>query len=362
MATKFINNDAESHEFDLNKVEDFECRCLNTLELNDQDEELITKELAELPKQMSSNIGFSILTCQRQMVQIGIYCSTFRHLIILFQYPKGYPLVPIIMQFKSKTMSQELLKGLLIKCDAKAKMINGDAHIYKICLFVKQFLEENPFSACSDELSYVKSLLDPETDKIKLRLKSGIILINLVKKQYFFEIKLIIPFDYPVQPVSISLKNSNVPKNVSTMFIAQSAELARKCVEPPIKGKDKDFIAKPSLKQVVEFLIEKCMNRCVTDHCPICKKLSLPLIPPDDISQGDPNFPVQVLCCSQLYHYDCLDHYIKSPPFVQTKKCLICGKDIYHNYWKKSQKLMEEKWVYTQAKNRELDDVADFFS
>ena len=42
------------------------------------------------------------------------------------------------------------------------------------------------------------------------------------------------------------------------------------------------------------------------------------------------------------------------------KKCIECGKVIYHDRWNISPKLAEERWAHQEARKREIDEVADF--
>ena len=326
---------------------------------------IIRQELSELTKRLPLQDGFSIITCNRCMVQVCVYCTEFKQITLLFQFPAvEYPLSPVLIELKSKSISQTLLKGLHSKCEEEANCHIGQVHIHKVCYFVQRFLKENPLSACADELSFIKShLIDPDTDSLRQRLKAGVILISVKKGSYYLEAKLSIPDSYPTEPVSVLLRNSNIPAHLCKIFNGQASELARKCVVAPFSQKKNiNFHPTPSLRFVVEFLIDKCLKSCVSDKCPICNQPSLPPDPSSSLDQGDPLFPVRVLCCSHLYHYSCLDQYIKSPPFDSRKKCIRCGERVYNEAWKDTPQLTEEKWAYKEAKNREIEDVEDFFS
>ena len=331
-------------------------------------ESIIRQELNELTKRLPLQEGFSIITCNRSMVQVCVHCTEFKQITLMLQFPAlDYPLYPVLIELKSKTICPSLLKGLLSKCEEEASRYIGRIHIHKVCYFVQKFLNENPLSACADELSFIKThLIDPETDSVRQRLRAGVILLSVKRGSYFLEAKLSIPDSYPIEPVSVLIRNSNIPANLCKIFNGQATELARKCVEAPLLKKKNDkvinFQPTLSLRPVAELLIDKCFKSCVSDKCPIC---NLPSLPPDSatpMNQGDPLFPVRVLCCLHLYHYSCLDHYIKSPPFDDRKKCLKCGERVYNESWKDDPQLTEEKWAYKEAKNREIEDVADFFS
>lgn len=44
------------------------------------------------------------------------------------------------------------------------------------------------------------------------------------------------------------------------------------------------------------------------------------------------------------------------------KECPACASIIYHDKWKDSEKTREERWAHKEAKQRELDEVADFLA
>ncbi|KAI6653658.1 hypothetical protein LOD99_3553 [Oopsacas minuta] len=330
-------------------------------------EKFIRQELDKLYQRLLVKDGYTIITCNREMVQVRVYCTECKQITILFQFPtQGYPLNPVLIELKSKTISPVLLKGLAAKCDVEANNLTGQAHVHKICYFIRTFLQENPLSACADELSYVKSyLIDPKTDTLKQRLKAGCLIISLKRGNYILEIKLSIPDSYPIEAVGVQIRNSNIPIHLCKIFNAEATEIARACVNPPLaKKSDKGVLFKPSpsLKLVAECLIDKCFRKSVSDICHICNLESLPINPIFSNESTDPLYPVRVLCCSHLYHYSCIDQYLKTPPFEGGKKCLACGQRVFHENWKDSVRLMEERWAYKEAKNREMEDVVDFFT
>jgi hypothetical protein len=95
---------------------------------------------------------------------------------------------------------------------------------------------------------------------------------------------------------------------------------------------------------------------------------------------------VERIYCGHLFHFKCLDSYIKTPPFKGNSAVMIlplftisvsvsglsvggkicpapqCGKRIYHDKWvtTKNVRLAEERWAHEEAKKRELSEVVDF--
>lgn len=81
-----------------------------------------------------------------------------------------------------------------------------------------------------------------------------------------------------------SFRIQDTTTNFSPAFnrhmIGQAKEIARKCVEPPIKKKPNEppFKPLPSLKKTVEFLID-CVKRLPLEHCQFCNKQCFPSDP-----------------------------------------------------------------------------------
>ena len=66
--------------------------------------------------------------------------------------------------------------------------------------------------------------------------------------------------------------------------------------------------------------------------------------------------------CGHIYHFECLDTYIRTPPFLGGKKCIVCQNVIYHDRWKLTSQVAEARWAHQQARERELDEVKDFLA
>lgn len=68
--------------------------------------------------------------------------------------------------------------------------------------FIRQFLEDNPFSVCSEELTYIKKHIVSEGDKIVTKSKAGVIVITVNQDNYFMKLRFSIPDAYPSDPVT----------------------------------------------------------------------------------------------------------------------------------------------------------------
>jgi hypothetical protein len=129
--------------------------------------------------------------------------------------------------------------------------------------------------------------------------------------------------------------------------------------------------ATPSLLPVVKFVVEELVCRMPSEPCQSCLKPVLPTVPASSVdleSLTDKESkkvkkgwlqkrPVRTFCGHWL-HYDCLDEWLTTPPFI--RQCPVCGKRIWHPDWPEDVKQVERAWQNEQARKREMADVADF--
>ncbi|XP_068710102.1 uncharacterized protein [Montipora foliosa] len=286
----------------------------------------IESELEMVKKSLSEKIeGCEILSCHPVAVNVRITRTKFKSVVAVLQFPEKYPTSAVIVEIKSKTLSPRLLIKLTELCDQEAKKLLGRQQVIPVLSFVRRFLDENPLIACSEELQYIKSRLLTEVDQLKVKQKAGILNICANQDKYFLDVKIAVPDDYHTAAVR----------------------------NPP-------FEPKPSLKLVCDFLVAECVRVCPRETCPICQKRALPEDPKEAITDPtDPQF-VERIYCNHLFHFGCLDKYMKTPPFQGGKKCPSCKQRIYHERWKVTPRLAEERWAHHEAKKRELSEVVDF--
>ncbi|KAI8505594.1 hypothetical protein Bbelb_167830 [Branchiostoma belcheri] len=322
----------------------------------------IEAELAEVRDKLTTQVeGTRIIQCHPALVAVEITKTKYKQLIARFQFPEGYPDAPILIELQSKTLSLKLCDGLCKVCEAEAKKILGKKQVAHTVSFLRTFLDENPFSVCSDELSFIKKNLATPGDEVKTKQKSGVIVLKINQGAYFMHVQLTIPNEYPTNQVEIENKACNFPALFIMTFMGQATEMARQCTEPPLRKKPKDppFEPAPSLKMVAEHFF-KSVRRYPQESCPLCKERVLPEDPKNVITVDTNMKYVERVYCGHAYHHGCLNKYLKTPPFEGGKKCPDCGNRIYHDKWKVTPELAEARWAHKEAKRRELDEVMDF--
>jgi len=215
-------------------------------------------------------------------------------------------------------------------------------------------------SCCAQEISTLKTMLGSE-DSLRLSQKNSCLNLSLNKNKYFLKAKIVVPENYPTERIDISASECNFPRVFKVWFVENAKELARRCVEAPLKPKPNQprFEVKPSLLPAAKFLIES-VQRYPNEKCQICRQVLFPPDPANAIHNEKAAAHVERVYCGHAYHHDCLILYLKTPPFQNGKNCPTCDKRIYHEKWKVTPELAEARWASEQAKARELGDVVEF--
>jgi len=323
---------------------------------------LVEDELDEIRRCCESQVPDSkVVAAVPAMVRVEVEKSPFKKVVVCLMFPSEYPTSPILMELKSKTISPKLLDGLTLVAEKECKKVQlGKPQALFVIKFISKFIEDNPLCCCSEEISRLKSQLG-SSDTLKLSQRTSTVTITVNKEGYFLSIKCRVPHDYPISRVEIEEVSCNFPRVFRIWFVENSRELARRCVEAPLKPKPNapKFEPKPSLEPAVNFLI-KSVQRYPMECCQICRQRLFPADPSQVIHSEKAAAHVERVYCGHAYHHDCLILYMKTPPFEGGKKCPGCGNRIYHEKWKVTPELAEARWASEQAKARELGDVVEF--
>ncbi|XP_056639960.1 uncharacterized protein LOC130447264 [Diorhabda sublineata] len=321
---------------------------------------LIDDELSEVRKLCEHVVpGTKLVSCVRTMVRAEIKRTDYKKLVVCIQFREDYPKTLLLLELKSKTLSEKLLLKLTDVCEQEIKKYLGKPQVLNTIKFLRNFLDENPLSCCYDEISNIRKLF--QADELKLKQKSSTVVFNLKNGEYYLTCRIFVPDNYYLSAVELQQVNTNFSPALQRYIISQAQEIARKCVEPPLKKKPREpeFKPVPSLQKCVEFLVD-CIKRLPGERCQFCNKICFPSDP--KLLENDENSPkhIERIYCGHLFHQECFFNYMKQPPFGN-KHCGICGKKIYHFKWSLSDKLAEERWAHEQARERELQEVVDFF-
>eukprot|EP00095_Tigriopus_kingsejongensis_P008859 maker-scaffold15_size728074-snap-gene-4.23 protein:Tk08859 transcript:maker-scaffold15_size728074-snap-gene-4.23-mRNA-1 annotation:"PREDICTED: uncharacterized protein LOC100880791" len=323
---------------------------------------IIRAELDELKRVLEKGVPESrLISCVPAQVRVEIEKSEYTKCAVCFTFPADYPQSHILIELKSKTLSPKLLDGLVKVSEGEAKKLVGRPHILPMAKFIHKFLSENPLSCCLDEINRLKSKLGPD-ERLKLSQKNASMSLLLQKRHYYLKLKILVPRDYPQAGIELESLESNFPRVFKVWFVEQGREIARRCVEPPLRPKPKSppFQPRPSLGPTTSFLIDN-VHRYPDEICQRCGQKCFPDDPDHAIHDENAAAHVERVYCSHCYHHDCLVLFMKTPPFEGGKRCHACRQKIYHEIWKVTPELAEARWAHEQAKHRELEEVVDFF-
>ncbi|XP_060531165.1 uncharacterized protein LOC132704877 [Cylas formicarius] len=321
----------------------------------------VEDELHEVKKLCKNVAGTKLISCVPIMVRAEIKRTDFKKLVVCLQFPKEYPNASLLIELKSKTLSETLLLDLTNICEQETKKFLGKPQILHIINLLRKFIDTTPLSCCYDEIKALRQILS-EQDELKLKQKTSSLALKICNGRYYLVCRLSIPDNYPQQCVDLQDTDTNFSPTFYRHMVAQAKELARRCVEPPLKRKPNDppFSPGPSLEKTASFLID-CVKRLPEEDCCFCGKSCFPDDP--NLLERDENSPnhIERIYCSHLFHQACLLAFLKQPPFGN-KKCAKCGSKISHFKWSLSDKLAEARWAHEQARERELQEVTDFFN
>lgn len=324
---------------------------------------IITQELKDVKSRLNTFVPTAeIIGCHPANVQIRITRTKHKQCVCQFQFPQDYPKVPILLELKSKRFPDKVLNAIANVTELESKKLVGKPQIISLVKFINKFIEDNPLLICSEEISQIKKKIISEEDEFKVKQKAGVIDYKINSCRYFLHIKITIPDRYPEECISIELKGSNFPSILEAHFFGQAKEIARQCIQPPLRKDPKapPFEAKPSIRPVLEYISSQCVHKFPVETCPCCGKPALAEDPEQCERNPYADFFVEWVYCKHIYHHTCLDKYMKSPPFTGGKKCLKCGSRIYHEKWNISPELAEERWAHKEARKREIEEVTDF--
>lgn len=182
-------------------------------------------------------------------------------------------------------------------------------------------MRENPLCIVYDEIAAIKSLLRPNNNStsdngdLKCFQKSSSVSLTVTGGDYYFKTKFNVPETYPMNSIDWSEYKSNLPVTLLRFLNGQAKEIARKCVERPLRLSEKEmFVPKPSLLKTLKFIVEASID-FHDELCPVCEEKVLPQNSANvEISDASDEY-VERVYCGHIYHQGCLKRFMREPPF-----------------------------------------------
>lgn len=162
----------------------------------------VEDELSEV-KQLCERVvpGSRLISCVPTMVRAEIKRTEHKTIVACIQFPVGYPKDPLLLELKSKHLSEKLLQKLTAVCEEEAKKYLAKAQVIKVLQLLRKFIDENPLSCCYDEISALRATLRDEKDDIRLKQKSSSLILNIVNNRFYLKVKIAIPDKYPLEAI-----------------------------------------------------------------------------------------------------------------------------------------------------------------
>ncbi|KXJ82907.1 hypothetical protein RP20_CCG010758 [Aedes albopictus] len=353
---------------------------------------LIEDEVNEVSRLCGNVLPQSkLITCMSSLqIRIDIHQTESRQLTVCLRFPTDYPNNKLLLEFKSKTMSLAFLERFPRICDEKTAEFVGKPQVMKVLKFVDAYLRDNPLCIVAEEIFDIKKLLDGTGGELKPRQKTSSVGLTARGGGFYFTAKFHVPELYPVQRIDWEDFDCNLPLPLVRFVNGQAKEIARQCVEPPLRQPNScpAFVPRPSFERTLRFIVE-AMKGFPEERCPVCADLSLPPDPASVVlSEEDDRFVIRMFC-GHVYHQACLRKFMSEPPFPPGGKICpapkkhprsdrkagagkstamvsgggseLCQQRVTHDKWGLNDvKSAEAKWAHQQARIRELEEVIDF--
>lgn len=360
----------------------------------------IDQEVTEVRAKCEKQVPHTkIIICSNSLIRVDIYPERpNRSMTVCLRFPENYPHnTSILVELKSRVYSDMLLTELTRLIDDYARDFLGKPQALLVISFAQQYLSDNPLCVCLDEIKQLRTdIKTPGSIESLLKLKQKNHSVELVAKggRYSYKVTAVIPDSYPMKSVDLCGQDSNLPAVLVRYLNGQSREIARQCVEPPIRMSKEalaNFRPVRSLHRSLKFCLEATRD-FHAERCPICNDTVLPEYPEDLEQDENSDFYIERVYCGHLFHQGCLKKYLAEPPFPKGGKLCpaqrrhprsdaqtymgksqpgaassstatesgVCGIKLAHDRWVVSVKTAEARWAQKQARQRELEEVVDF--
>ncbi|XP_058463986.1 uncharacterized protein LOC131438171 [Malaya genurostris] len=349
---------------------------------------LIDDEVNEVSRLCCNVIPNSkLITCMNSLIRVDINQTNTRQLTVCIRFPIEYPKNKLLLEFKSRSLPTIFLDRFTKLCDEKITEFVGKPQVISVLKFVDTYLRENPLCIVTEEIFNIKRTLDENCGELKIRQKSSSLFLTARGGPFHFSAKFYIADQYPVERIQWDSCDSNLPHALIRFVDGQAKEIARQCVEAPLRKlkTSLQFIPKPSLERTCRFIIA-AMKEFPVEVCPICEQLALPGCA-QEINEGDDHEKFLIrMYCGHIYHQSCLKQFMSEPPFppggkicpakrkhsrpdgnnISTKLSTedqneLCLQRVTNDKWGLNDvKSAEAKWAHQQARVRELEEVIDF--
>ncbi|OAF70128.1 hypothetical protein A3Q56_02115 [Intoshia linei] len=318
------------------------------------------KELSLIKNYYLKNERVDIITLSSFYIVIDLKINDYSKLNVQINFPSDYPKSCLFCSLKSKTISSGVLDKIdqLVKIHADKYKLNFQ--VQQVIDLILNFILKNSFLVAADEIKNIKDkfIFTESLHTVKLKQKKKSLIFILCYKKYKAHFTITIPNNYPNESIAFDWNNDPFPSTIlNTVYKTHTKELARSSVDPPLNKNKEKKLPEIHLYKCVNFIYQDILVFFVDSVCPICEQN---ILPKDNDKPEDQLPKIERSYCGHLFHFECLDNFMKSPPFNAKKKCPLCCQVIFNESWNIDEFVVEQRWVHYQAHQRELSDIQDF--
>lgn len=319
------------------------------------DADVVDEELRVLARERPAH---ELMTLSRELVTLLLQTTPVKRVVVNVQFPAGYPAAAgLHFQLTSSQLGDASLSKLHELAQRRLSVdCAGQPQLLSLARLLDRAMRTLMLLPCVEDIAALRrTFADLATDD-----RAGCVLFSVRSNagdaayEHRSDVRACVPDAYPAEPVRVTVVQSTLPAALVDVIVAHANEEARKLsnAQPP----------KPSLVEAVT-TAHSVADSIATAVCQVCALRVLPAragagplaLPP----AGSRDSPER-LYCGHWYHLACVDKYLHEPPFVaEGKPCLVCRRRVLTQRWDADHKTLERRWASKQAKQREVEDVAD---
>jgi len=154
-----------------------------------------------------------------------------------------YPQQKALFEMKSTVISPKLTSLLLKRVEAhmEERFKAGKLHVFSAFTFLENILQNNNLIPAFAEFAQIKSVIDSKRgDELKTFEKAGKLKITLKEKKKFAELEFLVPPNYPLQAVKVTLKDHNFNQVFASIFIQHATQIVQRLWSGGSAGYDEE--------------------------------------------------------------------------------------------------------------------------
>uniref|UniRef100_A0A034VGU1 RWD domain-containing protein n=1 Tax=Bactrocera dorsalis TaxID=27457 RepID=A0A034VGU1_BACDO len=184
---------------------------------------IINFEIEEIRKLCENTVPNSkIIACicgESPLVRVDITENeSYRQLTVCLRFPTNYPDESILVELKSRTLSNKFLDGLATLSEKHARQHLGKPQGLHVLRFVQQYLTENPLCVCFDEIQDLRRDLGTDATPDQLKTTSFDCAINSKRWRILLQSECIFTKGLPERVCATTKSGNQFTSNFASLL------------------------------------------------------------------------------------------------------------------------------------------------